>query len=258
MPVKRIKHLHAKGVKSKNANPSKSLRKNVLERVMVHTNKPKPRGKKVLKVKMSARAKLERIRAASVKRAANAKTKKILAQKEEAKEKHEKYLVETKKIGELVGDKALLSAVSNSVGAGAVDVLKSLVDGPKTDEDIAEKLSIKVNEVRRALNVMNSYSIVRYDVNKDSKGWLIFTWRIDSERLSEYVAGIKKEVVVADTILQGNCNDFFVCKGCYSKEKVVLPFDSAFETGFVCQGCGKPFALLSREETVALFKVVSA
>ena len=37
-----------------------------------------------------------------------------------------------------------------------------------------------------------------------------------------------------------------------------LPFDSAFESDFSCGSCGKPFALLSREETVALFKAVEA
>lgn len=223
MPAKKIKRVTFKGAKKK-AKPSKMLKKTILKKSKV-TVKAAPKAKKVLKVKMSAQAKFERIKASSIKRAANAKSKKLLAQKIEAKEKHEKYLVETKKIGELVVDKALLTVVSNNVGVGAVDVLKSLVEGPKTDESIAEKLNIKVNEVRRVLNIMNSYSIVRYDVNKDSKGWLIFTWRIDSEKLSEYVAGVNKETVVSETILQGNCNDFFMCKGCYSKEKTVLPFD---------------------------------
>lgn len=218
-----------------------------------------PKLKKISKTrpKMSLAAKKLSAKASSLKRAANAKSKKLVAQKLEEQIKHNRQLEETKKVGELVENKALLTAIGNNVGLGASNILEVLVEGPKTDENIAEKLNIKVNDVRRMLNAMNSYSIVRYDVNKDSKGWLIFTWRIDSEKLAEYVTNISKESVVAETALPGNCNDFFMCKGCYSKEKTVLPFDSAFESDFTCNSCGKPFALMTREETVALFKTTN-
>ncbi len=211
-----------------------------------------------IKAKLSAGQLLKKARDSSMKRSENAKSKKLIAQKLDEQTKKDRHLDEVKKIGALVENEALLSNVSNGVGTGAVDILRTLVEAPKTDESIAEKLNIKVNDVRRMLNVMNSYSIVRYDVNKDNKGWLIFTWRIDSEKLSEYVMTISKETVVVETTLPGNCNDFFVCKKCYTKEKTVLPFDSAFESDFSCVSCGKPFALLSREETVALFKTVEA
>lgn len=168
-----------------------------------------------------------------------------------------KQAEEARKNEELVGNNALVKAINSNIGHGAMDVLKLLAPGPKTDESIAEKLGVKVNDVRRILNAMNSHSIVRYDVNKDTKGWLIFTWRIDSEKLSEYVAETMHKKDDADSMLPGNCNDFFICKGCYQKERTVLPFDSAFEYGFVCISCRKPFTPLSREETVALFKTAN-
>lgn len=223
-----------------------------------HAKTVKAKARRPVKVKLSATALLKKAKMSSLKRAANAKSKKLRALKLEEQTQSDRRVEEVKRVSELVGNITLTKTVGTTVGAGAIDVLKTLVEGPKTDESIAEKLSIKVNDVRRMLNVMNSYSIVRYDVNKDNKGWLIFTWRIDSEKLSEYVTGINKETVVVEAALPGNCNDFFVCKGCYSKEKTVLPFDSAFESNFSCVSCGKPFALLSREETVALFKTVEA
>ncbi|MDE1767930.1 MAG: hypothetical protein KGH64_06335 [Candidatus Micrarchaeota archaeon] len=189
-----------------------------------------------------------------IKKPAGISARKLLAQKAEEDALQARNADERRRVTELIGNNVFATNVGRSVGVGAVDILKTLSEGPKTDEIIAEKLNIKVNDVRRMLNAMNSYSIVRYDVNKDSKGWLLFTWRIDCEKLTEYVNGMGKERLV-ELSLPLNCNDFFVCKACYGKEeKMVLPFDSAFERGFTCNSCGKPFAQLSREETVVLFK----
>lgn len=175
----------------------------------------------------------------------------------EEKLREEMALVEIRKTDELVQQKHFLDYINKTVGSGASDILKLLVKAPKTDEDIAAQLNVKVNDVRRMLNVMNGYSIVRYDVNKDNKGWLIFKWRIDREKLGEYIVGLQKVSPEQQSMLPGNCNDFFICKKCYPSEKVVLPFDTAFESEFSCNGCGKPYSMLSRAETEALFKQVT-
>lgn len=251
MPAKKnnkIAKNHVKKVSKALRRPVKSLKVSVKHKVQ-----PKHKIGKA-KTPLSATQKIRRIKMASAKRAQSAKNRKIMALKLEEQARHERHMEETRMVGELVSNKNLSTTVGNSVGSGAMDVLKLLVEGPKTDENVAEKLGVKVNDVRRMLNMMNSYSIVRYDVNKDSKGWLIFTWRIDPEKLSEYVEMVSKEVVVSEAVLPGNCNDFFMCKGCYTKEKTVLPFDTAFESDFTCASCGKPYALLTRQETVALFK----
>lgn len=252
-----VKRHNKRSMIKKAAEPARKLEINAksLKRV-----KPRLKIKKILSFKQKKtglKAKAESAKLTSAKRAANAKSKKLVAQKLEEQVKHAKHVEDTRKIGELVRDSGLLSAIGSNVGSGASNILEMLVDGPKTDESIAEKLNIKVNDVRRMLNAMNSYSIVRYDVNKDSKGWLIFTWRIDLEKLTEYVSGIGGDGTVAEVSLPRNCNDFFMCKGCYSKDKTVLPFDSAFEADFTCSNCGKPFAIMNREETVALFKTTN-
>lgn len=162
-------------------------------------------------------------------------------------------LEELRKVGELLGNQAFLGHVATEVGPESADILRSLAKSHKTDEELAAQMSMKVNDIRRMLNVMNSYSIVRYDVNKDSKGWLIFTWRIDGEKLQEYIVGMSKTAQVNTPSLPANCNDFFICKKCYTTDKVVLPFDSAFEASFTC-GCGKSLSMLNREQTIELFK----
>ena len=196
-------------------------------------------------------------------KAVKAKSVKIPKQTKEEKRKLEEKMLqeleleEMKKTKDLVEHRGFLDHVEKNVGSGAADILRQLVKNARTDEDLAAQLNYKVNDVRRMLNIMNGYSIVRYDVNKDSKGWLIFKWRIDREKLSEYIGSMQTGVATKEHVLPGNCNDFFICKKCYPSEKVVLPFDTAFESEFSCNGCGKPFAILNRQETEALFKQVT-
>ncbi|MDE1847295.1 MAG: hypothetical protein KGH52_04550, partial [Candidatus Micrarchaeota archaeon] len=76
-------------------------------------------------------------------------------------------------------------------------------------------------------------------------------WRIDREKLCEFESGINNLVITGG--MQINCNDFFMCEGCYETNKVILPFDTAFEMDFKCTACGKPLDMLSKEQTTALF-----
>ncbi|MDE1850112.1 MAG: hypothetical protein KGI00_05290, partial [Candidatus Micrarchaeota archaeon] len=86
----------------------------------------------------------------------------------------------------------------------------------------------------------------------DGRGWLIFKWRIDGEKLAEFVGGLGVVKDEAAFVLSENCNDYFVCKQCYPKEKEVLPFDTAFEADFKC-ACGKKLDVLDRQGVQALF-----
>ena len=168
---------------------------------------------------------------------------------------HNKQIEEARHTAEKLQNKAFTQHINAKVGINASDILKVLIKTQKTDEDVATQLNMKVNDVRRALNIMNGYSIVKYDVNKDSKGWLMFKWRINNEKLDDYISNVEKELnTEAEPELPGNCNDFFICKKCYTNQKIVLPFDSAFDSGFNCDNCGKPYTILNRSEAVELFK----
>ncbi|MGC8533770.1 MAG: hypothetical protein ACP5MV_04060, partial [Candidatus Parvarchaeum sp.] len=61
---------------------------------------------------------------------------------------------------------------------------------PKTDDALANELSVKVNEVRRVLNLLSGYGITKYDTEKDSKGWLTFNWYVDYS-LRHYLQRVK-------------------------------------------------------------------
>ena len=183
------------------------------------------------------------------------KSAKALRKEKEELFAKDRLIEDTKQAATLLENRAFTQHITSKVGPIAPEILRELVKSPKTDEDIATQLNIKVNDIRRSLNLMNGYSIVKYDVNKDNKGWLIFKWRLNNERLEDYINKVELELrTVEQPNLPGNCNDFFICKKCYSTQKVILPFDSAFESGFNCGSCGKPYVILNKEETIALFQ----
>jgi transcription factor E len=161
-------------------------------------------------------------------------------------------IVENKDISFAVGNRLFADYVNKNVGRRAMEIVESLNDAPQTDDKLSAKLDLKVNEIRRMLNVLNSYSITRYDINKDNKGWLTFRWYLDREKLKVFVDALEKNSNTTGPHLQENCNDFFFCKGCYDEQKVIFPFDTAFESNFKCGECGKPLSALNREETQVL------
>lgn len=142
--------------------------------------------------------------------------------------------------------------ISKNVGKKAINVIK-LLNSPQTDDKIAAELGVKINEVRRILNVLDSYGVARYDTNKDSKGWLTFKWYLDGEKLTELHESAITAKADNGYKLPENCNDFFYCGRCYEEAKVILPFDAAYEATFKCDGCGKALKQLSKEEARALF-----
>ncbi len=155
-------------------------------------------------------------------------------------------------VKEAVQSKLFLEYLSKNIGRGAAEIVDALESQAQTDDKLAGKLGIKVNEVRRILNLLNNHSITKYDVNKDNKGWLTFNWYIDNEKLLYFANALKEKEFEEKSFLPENCNDFFFCEVCFEEQKLVLPFDTAFEANFKCE-CGKELKMLSREEAKKMF-----
>lgn len=159
-------------------------------------------------------------------------------------------LEEIRLIDEAIEDVAFTDYVSKSVGKRARSIIKILED-PQTDEEVAEKLELKINEVRRMLNTLNTYGVARYNVNKDSKGWLTFKWYIDTDKLVRMREEIAKGNGESVYKIPEWCNDFFICEKCYEEEKTIFPFDAAFEMDFRCDA-GHPLQRVNRAEVEQL------
>ncbi len=162
------------------------------------------------------------------------------------KEEADLYKMDAKKvIEEIVANGAAMEYLHKNVSKRAGEVITSLVI-PKTDEKIAEELDIKINTVRRILNIMYGYGITNYNVIKNSKGWLSFLWSMNLKKVNEFYNYIGK-TDNNSAIINENSNDYFVCNDCYNNNKLVFDFDSAFEASFKCVLCGNKLQRLDKE-----------
>ena len=105
------------------------------------------------------------------------------------------------------------------------------------------------------LNVLNTYGLVRYNIDKNNEGWLSFVWYLDFESVKGLNTKIKTNT--NREVLPAGCNDFFVCQECSKSHKIVLPFEVAFDNKFRC-GCGKKLAPISRIEAEQMYRTAVA
>ncbi|MGI0141073.1 MAG: hypothetical protein ACREBF_00260 [Candidatus Micrarchaeales archaeon] len=153
-------------------------------------------------------------------------------------------------INAVIGEPHFTNHVSRSVGKRARDIIQLLAT-PQTDDAVAEKLDIKINEVRRMLNTLNTFGVARYNVNKDSKGWLTFKWYIDANKLTEMKDDLIMKNGEGAYKLPEGCNDFFICNKCYTDEKTIFPFETAFEMNFKHE-CGGNMKQVNKMEVEQL------
>jgi transcription factor E len=181
---------------------------------------------------------------------------KLKTQKAAMKQKEKESAIhaegERQKVEVLLANTLFSEFISRNVGKKAINIIRML-NIPQTDEKLAADLNIKINEVRRILNVLDTYGVARYDTNKDSKGWLTFRWYLNTGKLTDLSLEIASKKDGTAFKLQDDCNDFFYCNACYDDQKVILPFDAAFENQFKCDNCGKGLKQLSKTEAQKLF-----
>ena len=150
----------------------------------------------------------------------------------------------------LLSNERATEYLKKNVSKMAVDVVGMLVT-PKTDEFLAEQLGIKINAIRRILNIMQGYGITNYYISKNTKGWLSFAWYINTNKLAPFLAYIDS-METEKSIISDTCNDYFVCQTCYRSDKFIFTFDSAFESAFKCTNCGKGLSRMNKDEVSAL------
>lgn len=102
--------------------------------------------------------------------------------------------------------------------------------------------------------MLDTYGVARYDTNKDNKGWLTFEWYLDAEKLGELSVTVANAKPENGYKLPEDCNDFFYCGKCYDEQRVILPFDTAYESEFKCENCGKQLKQVNKDEARTLFE----
>ncbi len=203
----------------------------------------------------------------STKEQRQAYTKKTTPEQDHAAEKQrktkeakalaeEQYTVKaTEYINLLVNNEDIANYLNKNVSRRAPDVLQ-LLNVPRTDEEIAATLDLKINAVRRILNIMQGYGITNYNISKNVDGWLSFAWYINANKIPQFLDYVKN-INNNASILKDDCNDYFICDRCYAENKYIFTFDAAYEAEFKCNICKKPLTRIEKSKANELINAPS-
>ncbi len=237
---------------------AKAVNKKIKTKMVTNKTTAKIRHKVVVAGKKSeAKAKIASHKIRNAEKKAGSKTKITKVSKKQQSTRRKKVVVSipTQKevniaLDMLMKNKFATEYLQKNVSKDVMEVI-NLLNTPRTDEHISLQLEMKINSVRRILNIMQGYGITNYYISKNTNGWLSFAWYINTNKINsffDYINSIKKEEI---TVTE-DCNDYFVCDKCYDKDKLIFQFDAAFESGFKCSICGSKFKRINKEDAKKL------
>ncbi|MEM3549627.1 MAG: transcription factor [Candidatus Bathyarchaeia archaeon] len=151
-------------------------------------------------------------------------------------------------------DDSTLMRVAEALGEEeAVKLIEMLKNSDEiTDDEIANKTGIRLNNVRKILYKLYDHSLVSLRRERDPKtGWFIFHWKLQTDQLEGFILSQKKRVFEKLNIrLEYEKNhDFYYCNtpGCKR-----IPFEEAVELVFKCPTCGKPLVHYNNDKMVRI------
>jgi len=135
----------------------------------------------------------------------------------------------------------------------AVPVLKCLMEGTVTDEEISEKTQLKLNIVRRVLYKLYDAGVASYRRSKDPETqWYTYTWKFEPGKVTEMIKKKHSEIVekLREALAFEKNNMFFVCVNGHYR----FTFDEAAEENFTCPECGSEMEFMDNSEIIQQIK----
>jgi len=130
----------------------------------------------------------------------------------------------------------ILASITNDE-ENSVSIIKCMLDGKTTDEEIAEETEIRLNIVRRVLYKLYDAGIASYKRSKDPETqWYTYSWKFDEQKVFE-ILDEKYEKISRElnkSLEYEEENMFFVCKTNDHRYN----FEEASENNFICPDCG--------------------
>jgi transcription initiation factor TFIIE subunit alpha len=141
-------------------------------------------------------------------------------------------------------DDTTLMKVAQALGEEeAVKLIEILKNSDEiTDDEIANKTGIRLNNVRKILYKLYDHSLVSLRRTRDPKtGWFIFHWKLQPDQLEGFILSQKRRVLEKLNIRLSyeKNHDFYFC---YTPGCKRVPFEEAVELVFRCPTCGKSLA----------------
>ncbi len=137
-------------------------------------------------------------------------------------------------------DESFIAVIQEIAGEDGVAVALVLANHFElTDEQIAEKTGIKINNVRKVLYTLFDNQLVSYRRIRDrSTGWFVYLWRLNRENI-ESLVNLKKQLVLEKLKIRLDFERkhmFFYCPN----DGIRVTFEDAVELEFKCPQCGQP------------------
>ncbi|MEE6209850.1 transcription factor [Salarchaeum sp. III] len=153
---------------------------------------------------------------------------------------------------DLLDDPVVQKYLHELVGPTGMPVAAAPPDGEVTDEELAERLGLELNDVRRALFILYENDLATYRrVRDEDSGWLTYLWTFEYDNIPENLAEEMERLLEAlrerrEYELE---NEFYLCE----VDSIRFEFGEAMDFGFECPECGSP--LESMENTDMLSSI---
>ncbi|GAH26971.1 unnamed protein product, partial [marine sediment metagenome] len=110
-------------------------------------------------------------------------------------------------------------------------------DEETTDEEISEKLDMRLNQVRKSLYKLYDLQLATFRRIRDkSTGWFVYFWTLHPERIDTFVEKKQLEVLekLQTRLIYEESNMFFTCD---NPDCPRVTFQNAMDNNFECETC---------------------
>ncbi|MDL2270979.1 transcription factor E [Methanobrevibacter sp. OttesenSCG-928-I08] len=123
-------------------------------------------------------------------------------------------------------------------GEENLEIVKCLIEGVSTDEEIAEKTEIRLNIVRKVLYKLYDQGLASYKRSKDPETqWYSYAWTFEGKEVQKQLESKSTHIIKSLNVeleIEEN-NMFFLCPN----EHTRLDFEDASQLSFICPECGE-------------------
>ena len=144
----------------------------------------------------------------------------------------------------------LIEVVDDIAGEEVKQVTLVLLNADKetTDEEISEKLEMRLNQVRKSLYKLYDLQLATFRRIRDkSTGWFVYFWTLHPERIDTFVEKKQHEVLekLQKRLDYEDSNMFFTCN---NPECPRVTFKESMDNNFECEHCGGRLEAFDNEQ----------
>ena len=157
-----------------------------------------------------------------------------------------------RKLTGFLKDPQVRKILIDTAGENTIAVLKELTKSGE-DEKIADKLSVRVSDVRAVLNKLHNEGLVTYERRRDENtGWYYYNWIVNVEKMEKW---IKEKLSMNKKryfeLISGG--EKYFCPKCGLE--TVFSFEESMDLSFRCPSCNSQLDLLDEEKAKKLLNV---